>query len=285
MSTVKGRASAGSRGLRGILIEVFDAPAKFQNCLPLGGRKDLNKHSLRRLGSAITNAGGEFLIEYGTNDRSAFWCTRRTCVNLWVTASSCCKQGEDLEIIYQSQDVRENAGAVEYYPICLANDYIDVNNNTSSLSTTPTPKSIADNYALEETIKEANLAVSKEKFKKRQALRSEFNAKIAPKIRTGLSLVELGDDGEPVDPDFVKDDESVRMKAEKRMLTVMAKDFDVDSKKKMVLSGRISLTTAQIQKLEAGSDSGTDTDDDTITVDEETLSTVLKSNTASGENP
>jgi hypothetical protein len=285
MATVKGRASAGSRGLRGILIEVFDAPAKFQNCLPLGGRKDLNKHSLRRLGSAITNAGGEFLIEYGTNDRSAFWCTRRTCVNLWVTASSCCKQGEDLEIIYQSQDVRENAGAVEYYPICLANDYIDVNNNTSSLSTTPTPKSIADNYALEETIKEANLAVSKEKFKKRQALRSEFNAKIAPKIRTGLSLVELGDDGEPVDPDFVKDDESVRMKAEKRMLTVMAKDFDVDSKKKMVLSGRISLTTAQIQKLEAGSDSGTDTDDDTITVDEETLSTVLKSNTASGENP
>jgi len=283
MSTVKGRASAGSRGLRGILIEVFDAPAKFQNYLPLGGRKDLNKHSLRRLGSAITDTGGTFLIEYGDKDRSTFWCTRRSCVNLWVTASSCCKQGEDLEIIYQSQDVRENAGVVEYYPICLAKDYIDANNNTSSLSTTPTPKSIADNYALEQTIKEANLAVSKDKFNKRHALRREFNTQIAPKIRAGLSLVELGDSGEPVDPDFVKENESVRMKTEKRMLTVMAKDFDVDSEKKMVLSGRISLTTAQIQKLEA--DPGTVTDEDTITVDEETLSTVLKSNTASGENP
>ena len=36
-STVKGNVNAGNRGLRGILIEAFDVPANFQNCLPLCG--------------------------------------------------------------------------------------------------------------------------------------------------------------------------------------------------------------------------------------------------------
>ena len=274
MTTVKGRASAGNRSLHGILIEAFDAPAKFQTCLPLGGRKDLNNQSLRRLGSAITDAAGEFSIEYGDNDR---------CVNLWVIASSCCKEGEDIEVVYQSQDVRENAGALEYYPICLAKDYYDVNNSTSNQLTTSIPETIAETYASEQAIETAELAVSKDKFEKRLTTHRDFEAKIAPKLRQKLSLVELGEDGEPVDPDYVKDNESVRAKAEKRMLTVMAKDFDVDSSEKMALSGRMSLTPEQIQQLQAHH--GTVTDDDTITVDEETLSTILKSDGASGENP
>jgi len=274
MTTVKGRASAGNRSLHGILIEAFDAPAKFQTCLPLGGRKDLNNQSLRRLGSAITDAAGEFSIEYGDNDR---------CVNLWVIASSCCKEGEDIEVVYQSQDVRENAGALEYYPICLAKDYYDVNNSTSNQPTTSIPETIAETYASEQAIETAELAVSKDKFEKRLTTHRDFEAKIAPKLRQKLSLVELGEDGEPVDPDYVKDNESVRAKAEKRMLTVMAKDFDVDSSEKMALSGRMSLTPGQIQQLQA--DPGTVDDDDTVTVDEGTLSTILKNGSTSGENP
>lgn len=274
MTTVKGCASAGNRGLRGILIEAFDAPAKFQTCLPFGGRKDLNNHSLRRLGSAITDAAGEFLIEYGDND---------LCVNLWVIASSCCKDGEDIEIVYQAQDVRENAGALEHYPICLAKDYVDVNNAISNQPIELTPETIAETYATKQALDAAELEISKDKFKKRLAIHRDFEAKIAPKLRQKLSLVELGEDGEPVDPDYVKDNESVRAKAEKRMLTVMAKDFDVDSSEKMVLSGRMTLTPGQIQQLQ--DDPRTVDDDDTITVDEGTLSTILKSDGASGENP
>ena len=78
MASVKGQASAGSRSLRGILIEAFDASARFQNCLPLAGRQDLNNHSLRRLGSAITDVAGEFSIEYGDNDQSTSWFTRQS---------------------------------------------------------------------------------------------------------------------------------------------------------------------------------------------------------------
>lgn len=279
MATIKGHTSAGNRGLRGILIEAFDAPAEFQDCLPLGGRKDLNKHSLRRLGSTITDAAGEFLIEYD-DDQSTV--RRQPCVNLWVIASSCCKEDEDIEIVYQSQDVRENAAALEHYPICLAKDYEDVNNSISTPST-PTPETIEETYATKQALDAAELAVSQDKFEKRLTVRRDFEAKIALKLHQELSLVELDEDGEPVDPDYVKGNESARAKAEKRMLTVMAKDFDVDSDEKMQLSGRISLTAGQARQLQT--DSGTVADDDTITVDEETLSTILKSGDASGENP
>ena len=281
MTTVKGRVSAGNRGLRQILIEVFHAPAKFQDNLPLEGRKDLIKYSLTRLGSAITDSAGEFLIEYGENDQSKI--QRQSCVNLWVIASSCCNEGEDIEIVYQSKDVRENAAVIEYYLICLAKDYIDVNNSSSNQATTRSPESIAETYTTKKALDAAELAVSKDKFKKRLIIRREFETNIAPKLRRNLSLVELGEDGEPEDPDYVKENESVRIKSEKRMLTVMAKVFDVDSEKKMTLLGRISLTAKQIQQLEAESE--TVADGDTITVDEETLSTILKSNGESGENP
>lgn len=283
MNTIKGRVSAGNRGLRGILIEAFDAPTKFQNCLPLGGRKDLNKHSLRRLGSAITDANGEFLIEYGDKDRSKFYLTRRSCVNLWVIASACCKEGEDIEIVYQSQDVRENAGELEHYLIHLGKDYNDVENSTSNQPVTLTPGTIAKTHTAKQALDAAELAVSKDKFEKRLTIRRDFEAKIAPKLRQELSLVELDENNEPVDPDYVKDNESVRVKAEKRMLSVMAKDFDVDSEEKMVLSGRVSLTAGQMKQLQ--DEPGTADDGDTVTVDEETLSTILKSEGAPGENP
>ena len=89
MTTVKGRASAGNRGLRGILIEAFDAPAKFQTCLPLGGRKDLNKHSLRRLGSAITDAAIDYQISGKAPD-----------YHLSVISSPI-KENNDLDTIYE----------------------------------------------------------------------------------------------------------------------------------------------------------------------------------------
>ena len=282
MNTVKGRVNAGNRDLRGILIEAFDAPANFQGCLPLHGREDLNKHSLRRLGSVITDTAGEFLIEYAVNEKTNFCLTHKSCINLWVVASSCCTEGKDIEIIYQSQDVRENAGALEQYPVCLAQDYSDVNNSNSNQQTTPTPESIGKAYESKKTLDEAELAVSKDKFAKRLVIRQQFETEIEPKIREQLSLVEFDKDGEPIDPDYVKQSESVRAKAERRMLGVMAKKFDVDSKEKMALKGRVSLTDAQLQKLI--DDPGTSTDDDTVTVDEKTLSTILNSEGESGEN-
>jgi hypothetical protein len=282
MATVKGRTSAGNRGLRGILIEAFDAPVELQDCLPLGGRKDLNKNSLARLGSTVTDAAGDFSIEYGDDDNDQSTVERQSCVNLWVIASSCCKEGEDIELVYQSQDVRENAAALEHYPICLAKDYEDVYNSISNPST-PTPEAIEETYAAKQALDAAELAVSQDKFERRLTVRRDFEAKIVPELHQQLSLVELGEDGEPVDPDYVKGTESSRAKAEKRMLTVMAKDFDVDSDEKLELSGRISLTAGQARQLQA--DPETITDDDTITVDEETLSTILKSGDASGENP
>ncbi|WP_158859759.1 hypothetical protein [Lunatibacter salilacus] len=281
MTKVKGRVSAGNRDLRQILIEVFHTTANFQDNLPLEARKDLNKYSLTRLGSAITDSAGEFLIEYGDNDQSKF--SRQPCVNLWLIASSCCKEGEDIEIIFQSKDVRQNAAAIEYYPICLDKNYIDVNNSSSNQATARSPESIAENYATKQALDAAELAVSKDKFKKRLTIRRDFEKNIEPKLQQNLSHVELDKDGEPADPDYVKGNESVRIKSEKRMLTVMAKVFDVDSEKKIALSGRISLTAKQVQQLEAEHE--TVADEDTITVNEEILSRILNNNGESGENP
>jgi len=283
MPRIKGHVSAGSQGLHRILIEAFDAPANFQACIPLSGRKALNKHLLRRLGSAITDASGEFTIDYGNNDRAPFCFIRRPCVNLWLIASSCCNEDEDIEIVYQSQDVRENAGRLEHYPISLAKDYYDENNRVANRPVVQSPETIAKNYATQQVLEAAELAVSKDKFNKRLSVRRDFEKKIEPKIRKNLSLVELGNDGEPLDPDYVKNSESVRIKSEKRMLSVMAKKFDVDSSEKMALSGRISLTATQMQKLEA--EPSTISDDDTVTVDEDTLSTILNGEGESGENP
>lgn len=281
MNSVQGRASAGSRSLQGILIEAFDVPGSFENCLPLSGRKDINSHFLRRLGSAITNSNGEFLIEYDANQQSALFIKKEPCVNLWVIASSCCKEGADIEIVYQAQDIRKRAGSLEQYPICLSEKYNDVNNCLKILLTAP--DSITDSYAKKLENEAAELAVSKDKYKKRMAIRRMFDEKIAPQMRRNLSLVELDDNGEPLDLDYISKKESVRGKAEKRMLTVMAKDFDVDSANPLSVKGRISLTDNQIKKLIA--DSSTLSDGDIITVEEETLTTILKSNEGFGENP
>ena len=129
---IKGHIRSGSRALNGMLIEAFDVPVEFQNSLPLTKRQDLTRHSLRRLGSAITNPAGEFEIEYCPDSNKYSW-RNRSNINLWVVASSCIKDGEDIEMVYQSCDVREHAGAIEYYPICLAEDYIDVNNASGAV--------------------------------------------------------------------------------------------------------------------------------------------------------
>ena len=89
--------------------------------------------------------------------------------------------------------------------------------------TTPTAKFIAKAYESKQTLDKAELAVSRDKFAKRLVIRQQFETEIEPKIREQLSLVELDKDGEPIEPDYVKQSESVRAKAAKRMLGVMAK--------------------------------------------------------------
>lgn len=282
MKTIRGRVSSGSQGLRSILIEAFDTNDKFQECLPINKRDELNRDFIKRLGSTVTDANGEFEIQYTNAIPKKRWIKNENRVNLWLIASACKIDCQDIEIVFQAEIVRINAGDSEYYAICLSDDYVDKNNNANR-PIDNTPESIASTYDNQVKIDTANLNVSKDKFDRRLEIRKEYEVQIAPKIREELSFVEVDDSGEPLDPDYVKSNESVRAKAEKRMLSVMVKDFDVEAKEKMALSGRISLTPEQKQKIEAANE--VTVEGDNIIVDEDVLFKVLEDDDSTGSNP
>lgn len=263
---IKGRVSANSRGLRDVLIEAFDTERSFQGCLPIAKREEISSHNLFRLGSTTTNGNGEFEISY-ENKPLTKWSKKPRNINLWIVVSACTEDCGDLQIVYQDNVVRMRAGRIEHYAICLPDDYADISNN----------------YNNQLQVDEANLKVVKDKFARKLVITKEFEKDVAPKIRKELSLVEFDDNGKSLDADYVKPGESVRSKAEKRMLTVMAKDFDVDSEKKMALSGRVSLTSEQLIKLESIQD--IEMNDDTITIDEDVLFKVLNDDDSNGSNP
>jgi hypothetical protein len=280
MGAVKGRVTAGSRRIRGVLIETFDVPDGFGKSLPIVDRARLGNDRLRRLGSTASNESGEFVIQYDATAKSAGWYRSESSINLWLLVSACRTEAKGLEIVYQAPEVRAHAGELEYYPICLPADYVDVlNTGLAGQEDVLTPDNVILTYTKQVALEGAELTVSKDKFDKKLAVRKEFEAHIAPSLRQELSLVELRENGEPVDPDYVRSTESVRAKAERRMLDVMARNFEVDSEQKTVLSGRIALTQAQLEALDS------DPSSPTIRVDEETLAAVLNAVDGSGENP
>jgi len=283
-ASLTGRVRAGSRPIRGVLVEAFDAPDGFQRSLPIQKRLDLANHQLRRLGSAITDGSGEFAISYEVGVPENRWFGSAPDTNLWVIASACCQAGQTLEIVYEAGDVRNRAGRSEQYVICLSKDYTDANNEIAASSTAPSPKTVINDFAEREALAEAQLEVSRRRFKKRTETRAAFQTDIAPRLRRDLSLVELDDQDEPIDPDFVKPDESVRVKAEGQMVAAMALNLDANLpvERKLALKGRISLTEAQRNDLEPAAISS---DADTITVDEDALTSVLNGEDGHGENP
>ena len=266
-----------------MLVEAFDVPDGFSRHVPIDRREALRDYRLRRLGSAITDKSGEFCLEYDSGGQSISSSPRgQFHINLWVIASIACHEGHELEIVYQSPEVREGASAVECYPICLTEIPVDVINDGRLPRPILTPDSIKKAHEQHKALAGAELDIAKDKFARRFAIRTEFEKAVAPSLRTELSLVELDDNGNPVDPDYVTSRESVRAKAERRLLTALAARFDVDSADKMALSGRIALTDGQREQLDAlDNDTGTNA----ITVDEDNLAAILNGSKGRGKNP
>lgn len=284
IAVVTGTVSAGRRPLRGLLVEAFDASVEFQKCLPLSGREGLLGGGLRRLGSAVTDGKGEFTIRYRPLSARRGWFGGDRAVGLWLAASSCARPDGERGFVYQAPDIRLAAGEAEHYVICLEEGYADDANQAAPVAAQATPEMIKRDFAEREALADAQLEVAQKRFEKRAAIRATFRDTIAPRIRKELSIVEVDDRGEPIDPDFVKPGEPVRAKAEVRMVSAITERLaaTTPAERKLQLRGRISLTESQRTDLESVA---IRSDAQTFTVDEDQIRASLAADAGQGQNP
>lgn len=286
MATVYGRVTAGTRGIRSVLVEVFDAPSGFDRCIPLESRKQLVQRRLRRLGSATTKSNGEFQVVHGEPEEKRHWYNSRREVNLWVAVSACCPGSDSNTFIYQADIIRECSADHEEYLICLDPEYEDVNNPIAAAEDSQNPEVIESAFETQQKVAEARKTIARRSVQAREVLQQDFQDNIFSTLESRMSLVERDSDGKPIDKYFVAKDEPVRTKAELRMAEEMNTDLvtTIARKDRFSLKGRILLTDKQVTALKAKKNTD-DSTDEAFAVKEDDVAAALESEDGSGSNP
>jgi hypothetical protein len=279
MALAQGEVRTADKPVRGVLVEVFEVPSSFQRCLPLASRRQLGERSLTRLGSTLTDGAGEFAIEYQHPLEAKSWWAARRPVHLWLAVSSCAAD-KSLELVHGESDVRHRAGLTETFTVCLDEEALPSASVAETAGAITTPESLERTRKAREAVSEALFETSKKQVAARADVRRDFRANVAPLLLDELSGVERDEHGAATDPDFVDAEGPVRKHSEARMVDAVERQFKSGAEAAMRLSGRISLTPGQMERIEA---SGT-VDGDTVTVDERTLAATLEED-GDGVNP
>ncbi len=238
-----------ARSVRGrvaeVLVEVFSVPEDFQRHLPLADRLKLGDLGVVRLGSAITDARGEFRIEFGTPD--AREAGRDKPLNLWLIGSINAKDAA-AKLVHQEPDVRRQAGLVESFIVVVPE---------SELVPIPEPEPVVPTDDVRRVVKDARdltsavADASKITFSTRASRRRRFATDVAPALLNAISTVSRGEDGKPTDPDYVGPDDSVRDQSHRRMTEEIRTRFQETAETPLRLPGRVSLTDAQLEGVRA----------------------------------
>ncbi len=279
MGTVQGEVRTTTTAVRGVLVEIFDVPEHFQRCLPLVDRSSIAQQSLRRLGSALTDDAGQFVLEYDPPTSTGLWLARKRPVNLWLSVSAF---GADktLRLVHAEADVRRLAGELETYTVCLADDVVPPAAVFDTPAAIPTPDAIRRKEAAREAVTQELQKSEVKAVAARAARRQDFRTKVAPTLLTELSSVERDETDAPVDPDYIDAEGAVRKHAEARMVQAIDRSFKVNAAVPLRLTGRLSLTPQQMVAIESAGV----IDGDTVTVGEATLAAMLAEG-GDGTNP
>lgn len=279
MAIANGEVRSARGKASGILIEVFAVPGDFQRHLPIKDRKSLSDLSPTRLGSALTDNGGRFSIEYAHPDeREQRLFSARGTINLWLVASAAGKD-KQLAIIHQEPDVRRRSGLVETFTILLDAEALPpTTTRPAPGANVITPAKLTVNLEARAALSDHLFDLSKITRAKQATVRKAFRDDIAPHLAQELSTV--ADSEDDIDPDFVRAGISVRRHAETRIKSAVEASFSVNASEPMVLSGRVSLTDAQMERIEATGEF----DDDSVTIGEDELEQILNED-GEGTNP
>jgi hypothetical protein len=272
-----GIALGVARSARGraaeVLVEVFSVPDDFQRHLPLGTRLKLGELGVLRLGSALTDARGEFRIEFGvTEAREA---GREKPVNLWLIGSVTGKEGAT-KLVHQEPDVRRHAGHVESFIVVVPEADLPA-------PPQPEPRVSGDDVRRDFKVAQERTAAftdaSKPTYVRRASTRKSFAKHVAPGLLAEISTVSRDRDGKPVDPDYVSPGAPLREQLDLRMTEALRGRFENDAPDPLVMPGRISLTDEQLAKAkEQGA-----VDGEVLAIDEEKLHAILRE--SGGLNP
>ena len=286
MSVVSGRVTLGPTGLAGLLVEVFHTKRDFAEDLPLSDRAALAAMRLRRLGSARTDAAGNFQIEHAGTPPNALESKPPDDINLWLAVSGCDTESGCEELIYQAPDIRFCAAETETYVICLPASLHDMLTAKPKADDVSAPDQIHLDAKQREGIATARAEVFAKAEAQRVVRKEAFAKDVRPELIRRMSLVERDAKGKPVDANFVDDPAKLRLHAETRLSERIKKDLskDVPRDKRLSLSGRIALTPAQLKSL-MEKKIVEDSDDGSFAVDEDDLQTILKKDDVTGLNP
>ncbi len=276
MGIALGIARSAQGRVAEVLVEVFSVQDDFQRHLPLTNRLKLSDLGVVRLGSAITDARGEFRIEFGAPDvREA---SREKPLNLWLIGSLNGKEGA-AKLIHQEPDVRRHAGQVESFIVTVPDGDLP---SAPRPEPPPTGDAVRREAKLRRALTAAYADAVKPDYASRTARARTFATDVAPGLLAEISTVSRDDTGKPIDPDYVKAGDSVRDHAHQRMIDVVRDRFQETAETPLLMPGKISLTDAQLAQIRAAADT-VDDDNERLEIAQEKLQQVLADN--GGLNP
>lgn len=286
MARIEGEVVATDGDVGRILIEAFTVDEDFAEKLPLPNRTALGGLDIVRLGSALSDEAGRFAIEYEPTGevtatyKSAEQPSNRS--NIWVAASAYGSDGA-LDFVFQESTPRRAAGNRESYLIVVKGERLQGQSPPRrSAASVTAPAVLIENAESRAEITAIMRKKQRAEQDRRTTLRKRFRDKVAGRLTAAISSVDRDSKGKPTDPNFVESPDRVRTHAEERIRKEVGELYSDKSRKPLKISGRISLTDADLAKLRDVGD--VDGNAGTVTVDEEEVQKIFRKNNGASSN-